>query len=122
MSARARVQDLADQVENAHERLTELQLSEATDRHALEERQVAEVAEMAKGHQAVLMDMQSAHERTHAQLTAALAENGALHARVQEAHTALEAQQLELARTQELLHEREELMEVRQQQGMHGGT
>jgi hypothetical protein len=116
------VQDLADQVENAHERLTELQLSEATDRHALEERQVAEVAEMAKGHQAVLMDIQSAHERTHAQLTAALAENGALHARVQEAHTALEAQQLELARTQELLHEREELMEVRQQQGMHGGT
>jgi hypothetical protein len=110
---RTRVQELADQVENAHERLTELQLSEATDRHALEERHAAQVADMAHGHQAVLLDLQTAHDRTHARLTAELTENGALHARLQEAHAAQEAQRLKLERAQELVHEQEALLEVR---------
>lgn len=112
-AARAHVRDLAAQVEDAHERLSELQEAEASGRQVLEARHAAQLADATTAHQRALADMQTLHDRTHAQLAAALAENGALHMRAQEAEAAAEARRQDVAKAQQRLQAQEAEMEVR---------
>lgn len=110
--AQARIVDLTAQLESSCARMTELQGVASAERAHLTARHRDEVEQLQGVHQRVVADMQAMHDRTHSQIAAALADNGALHARVREAEDDAEKRTQDLIQAERSLQAREADLEV----------
>jgi hypothetical protein len=108
----ARVTDLTSQLHSLHARMSDLQSTATSERTALAERHQAQLDELRSAHHHAAADMQAAHDRTHCQLAAALADNGALHARAAAAEEVAEARAQAAVHAERALQAREADLQV----------
>jgi hypothetical protein len=90
-AASARASDLASQVDSLHARVADLQATTSTEHSEMLARHQTQLEEVHAVHAHAVSELQAAHDRTHAQLAAALADNGCLQAKVQAAEEAAES-------------------------------